>query len=187
MAHRVKNNDAAAIKQMAKEMAEIVPNNAVLVPIPSSTGEATTTLEIAEIIAEIKGLQVKDIIKGDARGKWYDAKKEGKESFDFGFRLIDKAPVNALLIDNVYDTGETIRQALVVLPNAKTAVHSVVGIKKQPKEKQKGTPLSEIKVSIKAQVEETGEFVDIIRPADVELQELDARLNDLKQLRDCIS
>lgn len=51
LAHRVKDGDSAAIADAGRRLAKILPKNAVLVPMPSRTGEPTTMRALADAIA----------------------------------------------------------------------------------------------------------------------------------------
>jgi len=127
LAHKVKVGDPAAIKKMAQDMAKRLPDGATLVPVPSRSGTATVTRQLADEISNITGSPVADVIKGDARGSWYDAKKGGAGvAPDFKFKLSGEPPKNPVLIDTVKDTGATLDQARKVIPNARELVHSSV-------------------------------------------------------------
>lgn len=137
LAHRVKNGDPDAIKQMAAEMAVKVPGNAVLIPIPSSTGQATATKALAEEISRIMGAPVADVLSGRTRPKLYDLKEHGKilRPEEFGYKLkADLPPGVPVLVDNVLATGTTANAAEMAIPGAKVLVHSV-GAKKEAAEK----------------------------------------------------
>ncbi|NQZ06720.1 MAG: hypothetical protein HRT35_06110 [Algicola sp.] len=137
LVHRVKNNDVEAIAIMARVMAEIalerLPADSVLIPVPSHTGHATNTLQLAAQIALLTGFPVLDIVRGRMRNSWYTLKQNGvtasriTDAF-FGFYLVDvikhKTPV---IVDNVFDTGQTIVtisklfcQPIIVLTYAST-------------------------------------------------------------------
>ena len=135
LAHAVKNGNQAAILQMAKEMATIIPKGMPIIPMPSHTGKATVTKQLADAIAQINGSQVHDILQGELREAWYDAKKEGKKGFDFGFHINGVIPNDtSALIDTVYDTGETMKQAQALIPSAVPFVHSRVETPKLPED-----------------------------------------------------
>jgi hypothetical protein len=50
----------------------------------------------------------------------------------------------------------------------------------------RGTPLSEVVVVSEAQVEETGEIVEIEEPADVAIRQLQKRIGIVEQLKGCV-
>ena len=140
LAKKVKSGDAAAITQMATEMAaelELSPGS-IFVPIPSSGGVATYTKQLANEIAAINGGTVSDILKGSERESLYDTKKSGGNAaeVDFGFRLDGDAPQgNIVLVDNVMDTGETASAAFRLLPGSSVLVHSASNGQPSPDER----------------------------------------------------
>jgi predicted amidophosphoribosyltransferase len=86
----------------------------LLVPVPSQTGHATNTLQLAKQISQLTGLPVLDIVKGRKRASWYTLKLDALVGIDgtnkfFGFHLIsDIKPYNPVIVDTVIDTGLTI-------------------------------------------------------------------------------
>lgn len=127
LAHLVKQGDTDAIMQMAQEMATKVPNNAVLIPMPSSSGRATVTLQLANEIAVITGSIVADVLVGNARESLYSLKKQNKSlsNDDMGIKLMGEVPNGVpVIVDNVYATGTTANAALEVIPDAHILVHS---------------------------------------------------------------
>jgi predicted amidophosphoribosyltransferase len=117
LVHRVKNNDVEAIAIVARAMAEVAIEclhaGSVLIPVPSHTGHATNTLLLAELISQLTGCPVLDIVKGRKRIPWYTLKHKGLTTKNitgdfFGFRLIDDTKTNIPIIpDAVFDTGST--------------------------------------------------------------------------------
>jgi len=128
MNHRFKDGDILAVIQMGKEMAQLVPKDVVLIPIPGRTGRAVETLKLAYEIASRTGCKVIDAIRGNERESQFEMKKSGNclTNKDFGFRLICSLPDNAntLLIDNVIATASTFRAARKVICT-KILVHSI--------------------------------------------------------------
>jgi len=124
LAHKLKENDPEAIYTIATKMANYIDSDDSIIPIPSRSGKATNTLQLANIISEITGAKVYDIIKGKSRESIYDVKKRGDSvsTIDFGYRLTAKPPRNPVLIDGVYATGTTLRSALNLIPNARIVV-----------------------------------------------------------------
>lgn len=126
LVHRVKNNDVEAIAIMARALAVValarLPADSVLVPVPSHTGHATNTLQLAKQISQLTGLPVLDIVKGRKRAPWYTLKLDALVEMDgsnqfFGFHLIsDIKPYNPVIVDTVIDTGLTTK-AIVKLFN----------------------------------------------------------------------
>jgi DNA repair protein RadC/predicted amidophosphoribosyltransferase len=129
LAHAVKNGDADAIDIMAKEMAVKVPENAVLIPMPSRSGKATNMKDLAEVISKISGAPVADVLTGKKRESLYEAKKKGEtiSADDLKMQLNGELPKGKIpiIIDNVLATGATFKAAKEAIPNAKIIVHSV--------------------------------------------------------------
>lgn len=109
IAHGLKQNSQHAILTAAQQMAAILPENCVLVPVPSHHGHATYTLQLANCISELCGAAVADVLGGKVRQLTYDVKRQGKSlmAFDLGFHLEAALPDGKfpILIDNVIDTG----------------------------------------------------------------------------------
>ena len=118
LVHRVKNNDVEAIAIMARAMAAVaierLPADCILIPVPSHTGRASNTLDLAKQISALTGFPVFDIINGSHRDTWYSVKQQGVSAMDittefFDFKLLHEiAPHKAIIIDMVFDTGCTI-------------------------------------------------------------------------------
>ena len=129
LAHMVKLGDAGAIKHMATQMAALIDFDAYLIPIPSRTGVPTTTKTLANIISDITGYPVVDILRSNAHESLYTLKYQDKglSVEDFGMHLISELPTHGtpVLIDNMMDTGATIDAALSVVPSAIALVHSL--------------------------------------------------------------
>ncbi|CAH7416129.1 hypothetical protein VCHA53O466_50316 [Vibrio chagasii] len=110
VAHGIKKGDKSAMLTAAKDMAKHIPDGYTIIPTPSSGGKATDTLIIANMISEITGAQVADIVSGEKRKSLYDMKKSG-ENIDgdlFHYTLTGEVPEKAIILDTVFDTGRTI-------------------------------------------------------------------------------
>ena len=111
LAHGVKTRDPKVIAEVADLMVPIIPRDAVLVPAPSRTGEATDMLDLAKALSERTGAPVADVLKSEPRGSQYEAKYAGKPiaSGEMGITLSGELPEGKLpvVIDNVVDTGNT--------------------------------------------------------------------------------
>ena len=119
----VKKNDTTAIAIAALLLFQILtPPNAVLIPVPQSSGKADYTLELANTIRIIRqDCEVMDILSSTPRKKLYDIKKcrtsltgvrtglKVKESADCKEAL--QAHSDIFLLDNVVNTGFTFARA----------------------------------------------------------------------------
>lgn len=118
-AHAMKNGEHWAIGKAAEEMAKYIPSNAVLVPIPSHTGNATYTLELAQRIARKTTAEVVDALKCEPREMIYNLKKQGRKPTpkQMGFYLVRSIPENKriIILDNVVATGTTAAAALMAI------------------------------------------------------------------------
>lgn len=111
LAHKVKTREPEVIAKVADMMEPLIPKDAVLVPVPSHTGEATDMLDLANAIAERTGAPVADVLKSEPRGSQFDAKKAGGAltAEELGITMKGELPEGKLpvLIDNVVDSGNT--------------------------------------------------------------------------------
>ncbi len=118
----VKKNDITAITMAALLLSQIITPNAVLIPVPQSSGKADYTLEIANTIRIIRqDCEVADILTGLPRKKLYEIKKSRtslkgvktglkvKEDADCKETLLSNP--NIFLVDNVVNTGFTFDRA----------------------------------------------------------------------------
>ena len=122
----VKKNDSTAIAIAALLLSQILSPNAVLIPVPQSSGKADYTLELANTIRIIRqDCEVMDILSGRTRKKLYDIKKSKtnlkgvrtglkvKESADC--KEVLQSNPNIFLLDNVLNTGFTFNRARMAL------------------------------------------------------------------------
>ena len=118
----VKKGDSTAIAIAALLLSHILMPNAVLIPVPQSSGKADYTLELANTIRIIRhDCEVCDILSGIPRMKLYDIKKSNKslEGVEIGLRVNESADCretlqsspNVFLLDNVVNTGFTFSHA----------------------------------------------------------------------------
>ncbi len=129
LAHAAKRGVAAAIRQMAGELAALVPAGAVLVPMPGRTGRATVAWRLARALCAMTGNPVADVLRGPSRPSLYDLKLEGRPITPdlLGLRLEGRLPPGVpVLLDNVFDTGTTALAALRLIPTATVLVYAVV-------------------------------------------------------------
>jgi len=115
-AHAMKNGERWAIAKAAEEMAAFIPTNCVLIPMPSHTGAATYTLELARMLSRTTSAQVLDILKGSKRETLYTLKKQGRHILPkkLGFYVTEPAPTDkrVIILDNVVATGTTAAAAV---------------------------------------------------------------------------
>lgn len=122
----VKKNDSTAIAIAALLLSQILTPNAVLIPVPQSSGKADYTLELANTIRIIRqDCEVIDILSGRTRRKLYDIKKTrtSLKGVKTGLKVKDNAYCketlasnrNIYLLDNVLNTGFTFSRARTAL------------------------------------------------------------------------
>ena len=103
LCHKLKENDPRAITYCARQLVKMLPENAVVVPIPGHHGFAP----------------VANVLKGNSRTSNYQAKKAGHPltSSELGFRQVAPLPKDKVpyLLDNVVDTGTTAKAAIKTL------------------------------------------------------------------------
>ena len=121
LCHKLKENDPQAINYCARQLAKMLPENAVVVPIPGHHGLALQTLFLARAISEqSKGsIAIANVLKGNSRISNYQAKKNGYSltTSELGFRKVATLPKDKVpyLLDNVVDTGTTAKAAVKAL------------------------------------------------------------------------
>jgi|SRR5690625_179607 len=121
MAKALKVGCPKAIEIVSKHMARSVPKGAVLVPMPGASGYADAMLKLVIGMQRYTGSSVStaDILYSAPRASQYQSKKNGvvltpkdlalqakKHNFELS-RLV--------LVDNVADTGNTIKAARIAL------------------------------------------------------------------------
>ena len=87
-----------------------------------------TTLQLANEISILTGTPVADILKGNNRQSNYFAKKEGHplNTEDLGFYKVKDTDMMPCFIDNVYDTGVTMKSAYNAFNRGIGLVYSAV-------------------------------------------------------------
>lgn len=109
LAHGLKDGDKNAMQTAALQMVNILPENAVLIPMPSHLGYAKQTLRLVNLMSDISGAPVADVLVGRERMSNYHSKKNGHplKIEDLGIRLNGNLPEGKVpcVIDNVIDTG----------------------------------------------------------------------------------
>lgn len=121
LCHKLKENDPQSIDHCARQLAKMLPENAVIVPIPGHHGYAVQTLNLARAIsAQTDGkITVANVLKGNNRASNYQAKTEGHPLSveELGFHQVRSLPKDKVpyLLDNVVDTGTTAKAAVKAL------------------------------------------------------------------------
>ena len=132
IAHGLKRSLPDAITTAAFQMSPCLPENCVMVPMPSHTGAATYTLQLANLMSEISGAKVLDCLKGTPRLTNYAAKRSGHSLrlTDFGFYLSDDLPEDKVvcLIDNCIDRGATAFAAANVIGRCVVLSYAMTGV-----------------------------------------------------------
>jgi len=143
IAKYIKEGNKEAINIAAAHMAQQVPKNAVLVPMPNHHGvvnDDTDTMMLARAISEMTGRPVVNALAGADRESRYDSKKnKGSKvtAADMGFRQIADLPEGTVpyFVDNVVGSGETAKAAHdafgkgVTLSYAKSSRAGLEGLK----------------------------------------------------------
>ena len=121
LCHKLKENDPQAITYCARQLVKMLPENAVVVPIPGHHGYALQTLYLARAISEQSDgrIPVANVLKGKSRISNYQAKMDGHPltSSELGFHQVRTLPKGKVpyLLDNVVDTGTTAKAAVKAL------------------------------------------------------------------------
>ena len=119
VAHKLKEGDTDAFDYAARQMAKLLPKNAVLVPIPGRHGTPDQTMRLCRDIASYTHLPIIDALRGNDRKSQYEAKYKGRSLTEeqLGFNKVTSLPSDRVpyLIDNVVDTGTTAKAAVKAL------------------------------------------------------------------------
>lgn len=119
VAHKLKEGDAEVFDYAARQMAKLLPKNAVLVPIPGRHGTPDQTMRLCRDIASYTHLPIIDALRGNDRESQYEAKYKGRSLTEeqLGFNKVTTLPSDRVpyLIDNVVDTGTTAKAAVKAL------------------------------------------------------------------------
>ena len=115
VAKAIKNNTDNAIERAVQDMAPIIPENAVLIPMPPHEGvvkESTDTYILAKALSEATGAPVINALESDYHTSRYQAKSTGDRSVtadSMGFRQVAEIPEGKMpvFIDNMVGGGQT--------------------------------------------------------------------------------
>ena len=123
IAKSIKEKYGDAIAAAVESMAPYVPDNAVLIPMPPSSGKViqreefeTDTLVLSRALSEATGRPVLIALESDARQSRFKAKQAGEKgpvAEEMGFRKINDTFGNEIpvFVDNVVGKGETAKAA----------------------------------------------------------------------------
>lgn len=75
VAHKLKDGDNDAIDYAARQIAKLLPQNAVLVPIPGHHGKAEQTMQLVTAISSYTRLPIVDALRGIERDSQYPRKE----------------------------------------------------------------------------------------------------------------
>lgn len=118
LARLVKIGKRSAIERVAELMAARIPNGCSVVPMPSHSGRATVMLEVARLVCKRReDLQLCDVLTCEPHAGVFEAKRNGLDvpSVRMSAR---EMPQDAVVIDNVIDTGTTWNAARRAIPSA---------------------------------------------------------------------
>lgn len=142
--HHIKERNEEIIAAWANVLAEKIGPNTVLIPVPGHEGYASYTARLAQEIAYrtrilgIPNVIARDLLKGKERPSLCELKHEGipVTDTDLGLswkHLFAKAEYKRLtakgyrpvIVDNVIDTGYTLRHCLDLMPGADAVVIAI--------------------------------------------------------------
>lgn len=115
IAESLKLNDPEAIEAAAQAMKDFVPENAVLIPMPGSSGKVAKgswTMNLTNRIAELTGRPVVVALEGaehESRQKAKSRGDKGASQEELGFRKVAEIPEGTIpiFIDNTVGSGVT--------------------------------------------------------------------------------
>ena len=115
LCHAVKDRNPNAIRTMAMEFAQsgVVDENSIIIPAPQHEGYAIYTKEIADILSQLTGAKVLDILRCVPHRPLYEQKSQlGKFNPPTMYIVgeIEYAE-DMYFLDNVLATGTTFNQA----------------------------------------------------------------------------
>ena len=115
IARLIKSGDPDVINSIVDDMAQHVPENAVLVPMPPHEGKVTDSTDtkiLAEALSKKTGAPVIVALESDYHPSRYQAKASGDRSVNaqtMGFRQVEEIPEGMMpvFIDNMVGGGQT--------------------------------------------------------------------------------
>jgi predicted amidophosphoribosyltransferase len=133
IAHGIKAGDPVSIKvaagQIASKLKGYAPSKTVIVPLPSHTGRANVTKDLAQAVANVHGSTVRDVLEMKPMGSSRYAQKQAdmipQPIQMFQREVRPSQDTHIILLDNTIDTGATAFAAISQLPDAILASHSI--------------------------------------------------------------
>lgn len=119
----IREGDGPCIRQAAHFYAAMLPEKAMVIPMPGHDGVARQMLAVAIEIAKLrKDIIVADIMASNKHASHYDVKKDGCVPLPVKMSttkfIIGESDRPRVIIDNVVVTGVTAQAALEALPSA---------------------------------------------------------------------
>lgn len=122
----VRDGDYECIKKAAELFKLMLPDECIVVPMPSHTGRPVQMLEVAcNLVGESERISCVDALYSEPHMSHYDMKKNGihpglvsMHAYHEGLKTINESRLPVFIIDNVIGSGATAASALNVLPNA---------------------------------------------------------------------
>lgn len=116
LSRNMKNN-IEALQKVASMLQPFVTSKDILIPIPSHTGRATYMLDVADILRQKTGCKIMNILRCEPHESICEMKKKKDFSWPNIFSGCNPKwiPDNAILLDNVLDTGSTYFAAQLAL------------------------------------------------------------------------
>lgn len=117
----IREGDSQCIRQAAHFYAAMLPEYAVVVPMPGHHGTALQMLYVANEIKKLRNdIRVSNVLASNSHASHYEVKKGGHIPPPLKMALtVDNLPEGPkVVIDNVVVTGVTAQAALEALPSA---------------------------------------------------------------------
>ena len=116
IAHGVKDGDEQCIERAAKLFDIMLPNECIIVPMPSHVGHATTMASVCMGIISRSGRTYLNILRCAEHESSYSVKKDGMEPEDYEMWLAIadgwRPSIAVFVLDNVICTGVTATAAI---------------------------------------------------------------------------
>lgn len=154
LCHKVKEGDENAINTAAKMLAKALPkSNVVLIPVPGHTGKADYTLKLAKAIRKNSDTKyitaICSCLRSNCHESLCEAKHQEKNINHITIKIsftdkITRTLYNTylqndfvpVLVDNVIDTGKTMRECIKLIPKGQILTIGDTGCWKQAPNKK---------------------------------------------------